>query len=111
MAILGIDRRDTLIEFGQVLLSAAEHEGHQRGEILDEAGDQKILNTPLRATMIIVISKPNISIIKKYHHLNNCSVQEQSPKICCLHLSLWAIAVCGRTGPLCNTPEVKIILV
>ena len=97
---------EVLIEFGQVLLSAAEHEAASCGEILDEVAIKKTLNMPLRAPMIIVIATEyqHHKKVPPFEQLLSAGAAAQNMLLALESLgyrSVW------RTGPLCNTPEVK----
>ena len=97
---------EALTEFGQVLLSAAEHEAASRGEVLDEVAIKKTLNMPLRAPMIIVIATQYQyhEKVPSFEQLLSAGAAAQNMLLTLESLgyrSVW------RTGPLCNTPEVK----
>ncbi|WP_049235909.1 nitroreductase family protein [Moraxella canis] len=97
---------EALTEFGQVLLSAAEREAASRGEVLDEVAIKKTLNMPLRAPMIIVIATQYQyhEKVPPFEQLLSAGAAAQNMLLTLESLgyrSVW------RTGPLCNTPEVK----
>lgn len=97
---------DSLVEFGKVLLDAAEADAASRGEALDDATIKKTLNMPLRAPMIIVIATKQKyhEKVPPYEQLLSAGAAAQNILLALESLgynSVW------RTGPLSNTDVVK----
>ncbi|WP_294035082.1 nitroreductase [uncultured Moraxella sp.] len=97
---------DALVEFGKVLLQAAEADAAAQGVTLDDATIKKTLNIPLRAPMIIVIATDMKSHEKvpPFEQLLSAGAAAQNILLALESLgykSVW------RTGLLCNTDAVK----
>ena len=97
---------ESLVEFGKVLLKAAEADAESRSEVLDEATIKKTLTMPLRAPMIIVIATKQKyhEKVPPYEQLLSTGAAAQNILLALESLgynSVW------RTGPLCNTDVVK----
>ncbi|MFC0819837.1 nitroreductase family protein [Moraxella marmotae] len=95
-----------LVEFGQVLLTAAKDEAAAKGETLDDAAMNKVLNMPLRAPMIIVVATclKQHEKVPAFEQLLSAGAAAQNILLALESIgyrSVW------RTGPLCNSPAVK----
>lgn len=96
----------SLVDLGEVLLKAAQAEAMAKGETLDEATTKKILNMPLRAPMMIVLATDfkHHEKVPEFEQLLSAGAAAQNILLALESLgykSVW------RTGPLCNTPQVK----
>lgn len=97
---------DALVEFGQVLLQAAEQQAQADGRVIDEMEVKKILNMPLRAPMIITLATAlkTHEKVPPFEQLLSAGAAAQN---LLLALESLGYRTVWRTGPLCNLPEVK----
>lgn len=95
-----------LTKFGEVLLTAAQADAAQKGEVLDHFAMNKTLNMPLRAPMIIVIATKykEHDKVPKFEQMLSAGAAAQNMLLALESLGYHSI---WRSGPLCNSDLVK----